>query len=373
MSYDRSFCKSVSNHPQSAQTPGDRVFVVSDLTQDDHFKEHPDVTGGPNICFLACCPIISPKGIVIGSYTVLDNKPHGPLGTDLVEFLTDIATTVMDYFDATWSKIQHLRGERMIVGLGSFLEGKGSLRNTWLNAAVDPRLPSQDDDHVEGHINQEQQEKQVSDSQTQVITENSAPNDLALRPHDFHMALEQKTYTRGRQLQSLPRSKASKRSHAKPQSRNQHASEETLVSDNEGLRQQSSKEIYTAQVKETFSRAANIIRESAEVEAVVFFDANFGSRGAVVNNTKSDHESSSLGSCSSSDEESKSRKAVTQHDRSTAEPEIPNKATDPCEVLGFATSNASSVNNQAIRDRKITLSEDFLGGLLRRYPHLPLP
>ncbi|KAJ5936547.1 hypothetical protein N7466_002997 [Penicillium verhagenii] len=39
-----------------------------------------------------------------------------------------------------------------------------------------------------------------------------------------------------------------------------------------------------------------------------------------------------------------------------------------CKILGFATSDTSSVNNEATRDRNITLSESFLAGLLRRYP-----
>ncbi|KAJ6140226.1 hypothetical protein N7471_006712 [Penicillium samsonianum] len=369
MSYDRSFCKSVSNPPPSAQTPSDRLVIVPDLSLDDKFKEHPDVTGGPNIRFLVCSPIISPKGIVIGSYTILDNKPHGPLGTDLVKFLTDIATTVMDYLDATRSQAQHLRGERMIVGLGSFLEGKGSLRNSWLSATDDPRSLDQDKDHTEGHINQEQQDKQVLDDVAQAMPQNCASSDLPLRPHTFHTAEHKKTYTRREQSQLLVSSKTSKGDHLNPKLANPRAFKPNMAADNMGTRQQSLKENYTTEVKEAFSRAANLIRESVEVEAVVFFDANFRSEDASVNDTKSDLESSGLESCSSSDEEMKARKTFTQHDYFTSQAEDPSKTMlNSCELLGFATSNTSSINSQLTADNKIALSESFLRDLLRRYP-----
>ncbi|KAK9846925.1 uncharacterized protein MYU51_000035 [Penicillium brevicompactum] len=369
MSYDRSFCKSVLNPLPSAQTPSDGVVVVPDLSLDDRFKEHPDVTGCPNIRFLACIPIISPKGIVIGSYTVLDNKPHGPLNADLVKFLTDIATTVMDYLDATRSQAQRLRGERMVVGLGSFLEGKGSLRNSWIGATDDPRSLDQNKDHAEGLINQEQQEKQVLDDVAQAMTQNSASSDLPLRPHNFHLPGCKKPYTCREQSQLLISSKTSNRDRLNPKSASQGPFKETMAADNIGARQQSPKESYTTEVKEAFSRAANLIRESVEVEAVVFFDANFISGHTSVDDTKSDLESSGLESCSSNNEEVKARKTPTQHGRCITQAEDPSKSTmNSCEILGFATSNTSSVNNQPTADNKIALSESFLRGLLRRYP-----
>jgi signal transduction histidine kinase len=43
-------------------------------------------------------------------------------------------------------------------------------------------------------------------------------------------------------------------------------------------------------------------------------------------------------------------------------------ALKPCRILGFATSHASSVNEEFAGDRQIAMSEPFLAGLLRRYP-----
>ncbi|BCS27055.1 uncharacterized protein APUU_60103A [Aspergillus puulaauensis] len=371
MAYDRSFCKSVLKPPPSAQTLGDGVIVVPDLSQDNEFKEHLNVTGYPDIRFLACSPIVSPKGIVIGSYTILDNKPHEPLGTDLVKFMTSIAATTMDYLRTTRSKAQHDRSERMIIGLGSFLEGKGSLRNSWLGATEDPQLPDQDKDHVEGHVNQEQQEKQVLDDTTQSLTESSAQSDLFLRPKNFDTPRNQKIHTRSEQS-DFPVSlglDTSKTDHPMSKSTNQRAPKASIAGGDTGIRQQSAKGSYTTRVKEAFSRAANLLRESVEVEAVVFFDANFGSNEDLMHNTKSDVENSGLESCSSSDEELNPRKAFTRFDRSTTKAYTPEEApSNLCEILGFATSMTSSVNDQGTADSKIALSESFLRGLLRRYP-----
>ncbi|OQE10644.1 hypothetical protein PENFLA_c084G09422 [Penicillium flavigenum] len=369
ISYDRSFCKSVSNPPPSAQNPSDRVVIVPDLSLDDKLKEHPDVTCCQNFRFLACSPIISPKNIVIGSYTILDNRPHGPLGTDLVKFLADIATTVMGYLDTTRSKVQHLRGERMIAGLGSFLEGKGSLCNSWLSATEDPQSLDQDKDHAEGRINQDQHQKQVLDDVVQPMTEDSALSDLALRPHKFHNPGNKETHTRREQSHLPVNSKTSKKYHHNPKLKNQHAFKATMAADDMEIRQQSPKQSYTTGVKEAFSRAANLIRESVEVEAVVSFDANFGSGQALVHNANSDLESSGLESCSSGDEGFRARNPFTQHDRSTTQAEGPDKATlISCEILGFASSNISGVKHDLTVDHKIALSESFLRGLLQRYP-----
>jgi signal transduction histidine kinase/CheY-like chemotaxis protein len=294
----------------------------------------------------------------------------------LEDFMTDIATTVMDYFDATRTKIQHHRSERMVVGLGSFLEGKGSLRNAWLNEAEDPRPPSHDDDLPEGHVNQQQQKKQISDDLAQ---EHSAAIDLAHRPRTLQAIREQKAHIPAKQSPLSFGSNTTKRGHAKAQSRSQHSSPSgtttSMSANNEGLRRQSPKERYTAQVKETFSRAANLIRESAEIEAVVFFDANIAHREPSTNNsttstttanTRSDHDNTSSLESSSGDE-CKARRLFAQH---KAQAETPSNVTgNPCGILGFSTSNASSISNQMTGNNRIALSEQFLGGLLRRYPH----
>lgn len=372
MSYDRSLCKSVMDSSPNALNARDGVFVVPDLTKDNAFKDHLYVTRFPNIRFLASSPIISPKGVVIGAYTVLDDQPHEPLDTGSLQFLVDIAATVMDYLGTSHSKIQHFRSERMIVGLESFLEGKGSLRNSWVLDTDVPQTTFGEMDHTEGHVNREQQEKQVSHNVTQAVGQKDTPCHLPFRPYNLHIPGNKTLQGNREKYQSLSNSTTSKRD-AKALSKLREASQAAMAIGNDLSRQQSPKDDYTAKVIETFGRAANLIRESIEVDAVVFFNANFGSQEALLDNAESDTEGSSFESCSSGDEATfRSSPQPSFENQVSFDPEqakSSGKATlNPCEILGFATSNASSVNDQLMNDNKIALSESLLGGLLHRYP-----
>lgn len=368
LSYERSLCKVAMGSALQAANPSDRVIVVPDLTMDESFKDHPDVTEHPNIRFLASSPIISPKGVVIGAYTLLDSQPRDPPDAEMLKFLVDISTTVMDYLATTRSKEQQLRSERMLVGLGSFLEGKGSLRNSWLveNDGYDHSVENRD---TEGHVNSNQQQIQLSHHATSDMLRNPPPSHLPFRPYNLHIPAGKATPTSAETDGTSDNSDTRSRD-SEALSKLRRASQAAMANGNEHKPQQSPREDYAAKVKETFSRASNLVRESIEVEAVVFFSANFGSKEALVHDTKSDPEtSSSLESCSSGDDDSKSRGTRYQV---PIDPELAERsgktALNPCEILGFATSNASSINDQVTGDNKIALSETFLAALLRRYP-----
>jgi signal transduction histidine kinase len=368
MSYERSLCKAVMNSTPNVTAASDRVFVVPDLTLDDTFKDHLDVVEFPNLRFLASSPIISPKGIVIGAYTILDDKPHDPLEISLQRFLVDISITVMNYLDTTRSQGQHLRSERMIVGLGSFLEGKGSLRNSWLVDSDNCQTTLTYNNHAEGRVNLNQQQMQVSQSIADTMLQPPTTGHMPFRPYNLHIPrskLPQASCARD----DLSDGTKTSRPHAKAQTRLKRAPQAAIANGKGRLGQQSPKDGYTAKIQDTFSRASNLIRESIEVEAVVFFSANFRSQESLVNNAKSDTEGSSSETCSSGEDDSTSR-GLQQTDPFYDElAQNGGKSTlNPCEILGFATSNTSSINHQVTEDNKIALSESFLAGLLHRYP-----
>ncbi|KAJ5767216.1 uncharacterized protein N7511_004832 [Penicillium nucicola] len=367
VSYERSLCKFVLKPVANTQTPSERVFVVPDLTQDDEFKDHPDVTSFPNLRFIASAPIISPKGIVIGAYTILDDKPHDPLDADLLKFLVDVGTTVMNYLETSRARSLHARSERMVVGLGSFLEGKGSLRNSWLNENEGPCLQSDNNDMSEGHVNQEQQDKQVSHDMHLAMAQKGPISHLPFHPYNLHIPRNQTPQLDKKKAEPMANADFSKRD-TKAQANFDQTTREAITHADE---RQSPRETYTAKVKETFSRAANLIRESIEVEAVVFFDAKFRSQESLVNDVKSDNDSSGVESASysSTDDEAIPREGLEQQGVPYLENNSAGKGTlDPCQILGFSTSSASSVSQESNQNNDISLSESFLGGLLGRYP-----
>ncbi|KAJ5673657.1 hypothetical protein N7507_002784 [Penicillium longicatenatum] len=372
MSYERSLCKSLLNHSQAIENKP-QPLVVLDMTQHEEFKDHLDVKNNPHIRFMACSPIISPKGIVIGAYTVLDDKPHDLLDANTSKFLVDIAHTVMDHLDATRSRHEHRRGERMIVGLGSFLEGKGSLRNSWINANETFLTPSPgEDNELEGHVNQEQQQKQISEYAAPNAKYHDGQAFGEFRPQNFNTNQTGKAPTQAHQERPLAGLDTGTRDYFYARPRNRRASHRTTAPNHRDTLKKPPRDSYSSKVKETFSRAANIVRESIEVEAVVFFDANFGSPDALVNASNFDSESG--GSCmesnSSSEEEAKRCGFPPERDISSdPQPNYCGMSTvNPCKMLGFATSDVSSVSKEYMFDKKVAISENFLGQLSRRYP-----
>lgn len=367
MSYDRSFGAAIANSTSpSTKAPASPVITIPDLTQSNIYKEHPDVTSYPNVRFLASAPIVSPKGIVIGAYTILDDRPRDSLGRGHLKFLKDMAATVMDYLVTNRSRSQHFRSERMIVGLGSFLEGKGSLRSSWVDGTDKGEGFDQDDD-VEGRVNTQQQHKQHLDGMAHSKAQKDRQSDLPFRLDRSHTSPGLRAKDSRERPNSLPRSKT-KSPRPVWDDPKFHSPSETISSRKRAVgKSQSNKEASMIQIEETFARAANIVRESLEIEGVVFFDANFSGQAALVTTNNSDYESSLEGSASEG--ELKAKNGHIRLDILDSMAEDTGKATvNPCKILGFATSDAASVNNESTGDRNIALSESYLAGLLRRYP-----
>jgi len=74
---------------------GTDLFIVEDLSKDERFKTHPDVTDGLKVRFYAGYPIIDPQGFTLGSICVVDTSPK-QLGSQQRHALALLAEEAME-------------------------------------------------------------------------------------------------------------------------------------------------------------------------------------------------------------------------------------------------------------------------------------
>jgi signal transduction histidine kinase len=114
-------------------------YVMNDLSKVPGYETRPYIIGWPHMRYYAEVPIHSPSGLVIGSLCVVDDKPREGLDIRGIAALKEISHAVMDHLDLVMSKVQRKRAERMIQGLGLFVEGSDSLRDWWMDSEKSSR------------------------------------------------------------------------------------------------------------------------------------------------------------------------------------------------------------------------------------------
>ncbi|KAG9643487.1 hypothetical protein KCU64_g11747, partial [Aureobasidium melanogenum] len=211
----------------------DRVVVVDNVAVDDWYNKHKSHVNMPsNVSFYAGIAIRSPCGPVIGVISILDDKPRESLSHSDKSFLEYMSHVIMSHLDMVRSKEEHRRTSQMVVGLGSFVEGKDY---------IDMKLCSKD------------------------VPKSSAIEHQGSRPATFGA------------VTSEPAGMA-------------HIQQENPDIDPDDIKKADDAvsfenlqtQMLSSNVKSTFQRAANIIQQAIDVEGVVFLDASLGSFGALV-------------------------------------------------------------------------------------------
>jgi signal transduction histidine kinase len=331
-----SICEHVLAGPASSLTiPGNAtgnlpsdlpVSVVLDLDEDSRFCDVQDAAKK----FYMGVPIRSPAGINIGVYCVFDDKPRQFVPNDLIQFIRDMSRTIMDYLEAKRSHECYRREERMVRGLGSFVEGRATLSN-WSQSSNPSSF--QDIPGVqEGSLNKKLRGSEKRPGGRSAVSSSPAETPPGASDPVANASAPDRRVSRGREIPAK----------AKPSRQARLSSVDVLREDMESV----------------FSKASNIIRESLEVEGVVYLDASVRSFGGLIGQELTSPEV--LGKPSSDDS-------------SGDDPPSPhaegNLGDTGCKVLGFSTSEHSSVNHDIAGAPLTELPEKHLHWLLQRYPH----
>lgn len=337
---------------ESDQSKGATVLplsLVPDLTTDPRFSSKPYCQFDGSSQFYAAVPIRTCRGINIGSYCVLNPSQPATWDDQCPRRLNEISHAIMEHLESNRTRYSHRRNERMNRGLGSFIEGEATISgwqsrpnqeaftyNAKLEGALDVNQQ-----HLErqGRGNKEEEQyRQAGGLMTptvgSLVTWNSV---LAERPHttpdaDFF----------GHLRKGSGRGKVDS-----PATVGDAAHTEGPNPGENGPRH-------------VFSKAANIIRESFEVEGCVFFDVTLGSyRAPAVHSPLGEPDSDGLAvqlSTASSSDEQVQVSPVEEPDSS-------------CELLSFSTTEASSINVGEIISSGGIVPKKLLAKLLRRYPN----
>jgi hypothetical protein len=277
------------------------VLVIDDLAQDGRSCYREDVHKNPGMRFYASAALLSPNGRVVGTLCVFDEKPRGGLSEKEVRLFKDLATTVVDYLNTYTIKDQYRRGERFTRGLVSFAEGASSLkpfdRSSLRNASSVPSQTSSDlSSATDREVASAEDMKSVAD------------------PKDARYIAEthQKSHNR-------PPSASSRTDRAKSA---RHRSIRTLQDS-----------ILPTDSKSMFSRAANLIASSSDLDGVLILDASVAATGGQRRATSISGSGTEdpFHSRSSSDDASSNSAESAQTNTSTS--------SKMCQLLGVATPN----------------------------------
>jgi hypothetical protein len=414
---------------QEGQFP---AFVVSDLSKDERFCNLPFVSGPPYLRFYAGTPLITKRGIPIGSLFVVDERVRQGLSADETHFMGTMAATIMRHMEITREVEEHRRGMKMSRGLASFVEGRseleedevddndegatvagqfedpvlsiskskaGSARGSVANS-VASSLP-----HSNISMSRKEREYSASMLKTEVEilnstgdhgadayvhehirdTESIQSNRLSQDLSDMHG----ETYNGKPDMQGRPDSVGGLSMSV--------SSPPTAPIDKIGTSPAADDESESSIMKVLFSRAANLIREAFEVDGgAIFYDAQkgFSSEFGVEPTCLSSAKAHTEGPGDISAGEDTNSEAADFHGSTSPHSDtrnfLPPMHPDqtPChvgsgvfsrssivsertvEILGFSTGQASSVHGDACPGSEVfaPFNERSLHSLLRRYP-----
>ncbi|TIA64051.1 hypothetical protein D6C77_01703 [Aureobasidium pullulans] len=345
-----SICEHSINFPFNTVEEGkdESAFIVPDLSKDSRFSDKPYTTEF-QWRFYAGVPIVSPNGYKIGAFCVIDDHPREGLTPGELAFLKDLSTTTMLHMDMLRSQSESIKGERMVHGLGCFVEGKDTLGD-WRALGADWEVPD-----VVGSSPSRWAERQYSRHHEEApdILVNGNKDFPSLADVGMHLKVETPPSRRG--------SQASSNASAHP----------TPPQEDPKAKKTSPTDHLAPEVKATFGRAASVIRESLQIDAVVIFDATahttFG--GLVDSATHERPKRRKLSSASEGSSFAESGTERSSSDDSAARANGKEQDAKRSEILGLSTPSYSGLESD--QSKKVTdgMTEGFVRSLLRRYPH----
>ena len=354
-----------------APAGGYPAFIVSDLSKDDRFNQLPFVTGSPFLKFYAGTPLITKRGIPIGSLFVVDDRARDDLSKEEIHFMGTMASTIMRHMEMVREVEQRRRGMKMSRGLASFVEGRTELNES------DAGATDEEGSMVGGQFETTSATsimKGTSNRNSRAGSQSGSASSIGRKEKEYsHVMIKTKEITAISQrsdtaIQVEQRARISDSHPALGEVVSMSSPSKQMDSSSKGaVSPGSTNESEATTLKTLFSRAANLIREAFEVDGgSVFYDAQrgFGNDSgpdSAAENTTNSEDFSSEESRSNSDSTLTETKGFVESQRQTEK---------GVEILGFSTPTASSVHGDDYPSGYsfTQFEEKSLHSFLRRYP-----
>ncbi|KAF2819940.1 hypothetical protein CC86DRAFT_361397 [Ophiobolus disseminans] len=208
----------------------DGVLIINDLSTSKLHATRSYVKDGP-LRFYAGVPLYSCSGNIVGSVCILDDKVRDGLSQEDIQYLKDLSSTIMDYLETYTIRDRYRRGAEGLQGLMSFADGTNLKPiNEHFQSPLSPT--SQPTTSKEG-LGQPREDTKPDIS----------GQDSGSHIHTGSNASEPSPSGRRRSISEL---------------------QESLV---------------PATTKEVFARAADIMRQSNDMDGVTFIDASVAATG----------------------------------------------------------------------------------------------
>ena len=110
--------------------------IVSDASLNTELHQRPFVARANLPRFFFSIPLRDSDGTVIGSLSMLDDKPRYGVSAHEMLFCEDLGDTIVQHLFGAMVSAQRQRSERLIKALGTFNSGGRSLKDWWISQNV---------------------------------------------------------------------------------------------------------------------------------------------------------------------------------------------------------------------------------------------
>lgn len=254
------------------------------------------------------------------------------------------------------SSSEVIKGETLVRGLGSFVEGKASISEWWMD-------PDQEDNTPSSHT--PNTEKSSSKKSKQYSGRNSK---WARQQYSLHHADTEHNprYAHDQDRDEDEDNIFTTQSHDDT-IRSDSEDEVKPISENPRSADTSKQDTLSVEVKATFGRATRIMREALDLDGVCCFDAKAGHTfGGLID--QQDNERPSRRKTSNKDNKKPELDQINENENESSQ-QSDDEEDKACEVLGFSTTDYSSINGDQANKVTDGMTETFLRSLLRRFSY----